>query len=161
MTELDAFDRRLLQALQADGRLTNAELGERVGLSASQCSRRRQRLEANGTIRGYHARLDRQRIGIGLIGIVSVTASHHEPDSASRLATLFADCPEVLEAVSLTGGTDYSLKVAVRDLDGLSRFINKTLLPHDAVRQVRTAIVLDTLKETAMLPVQPPVGDAG
>ena len=149
----DAYDRRILDLLQSEGRLTNAELAERVNLSPSQCSRRRQRLEAEGVIVGYHARLDRAALGIGVVSVISVTSATHDPDNARHLAKLFDGAPEVLEAVSLTGSTDYEIKVVAEDLDALSRFINDTLLPHPAVRNVRTAIVLETLKDTTRLPL--------
>src|SRR5262245_16723771 len=80
--ELDEFDFRLLGALQADGRLTNQELAERVGLSASQCSRRRARLEESGIIRGYHADLSPEPLGLGVLVFVHVTLSTHSPDKS-------------------------------------------------------------------------------
>jgi len=151
--DLDAADRRLLLALQADGRLTNQELAERIGLSPSQCSRRRRRLEEGGAILGYHAVLDRARVGFDLVSIVSVTLAAHDPDNAARLAALLDGCPEVLEAHSLTGEMDYTIKVVTADLRALSDFISATLLPHASVQNVKTAIVLDTLKESLALPL--------
>lgn len=150
---MDSYDRRILAALQANGRLTNQELGERVSLSASQCSRRRRRLEEEGVILGYHAIVDRERVGYGLLSIVSVTLATHDADNARRFAELLAELPNVQEAHSLTGEMDYTLKVAVTDLRALSTFISETLLPHEAVQNVKTAIVLDTLKESPTLPL--------
>ena len=150
---MDGYDRRILAALQANGRLTNQELGERVSLSASQCSRRRRRLEEEGVIRGYHAIVDRERVGYGLLSIVTVTLATHDADNARRFAELLAELPNVQEAHSLTGEMDYTLKVAATDLRALSTFISETLLPHEAVQNVKTAIVLDTLKESPTLPL--------
>ena len=150
---MDTYDRRILAALQANGRLTNQELGERVSLSASQCSRRRRRLEEEGVIRGYHAIVDRERVGYALLSIVSVTLATHDADNARRFAELLAELPNVQEAYSLTGEMDYTLKVAAADLRALSSFISETLLPHEAVQNVKTAIVLDTLKESPTLPL--------
>jgi len=150
---VDGYDRRILAALQADGRLTNQELGERVSLSASQCSRRRRRLEESGVIRGYQALIDRERAGYALLSIVSVTLATHDADNAARFAELVASLPNVQEAYSLTGEMDYTLKIAATDLRGLSTFISETLLPHAAVQNVKTAIVLDTLKESSVLPI--------
>lgn len=152
--DLDAFDRRLLAALQEDGRLTNQELAERISLSPSQCSRRRRRLERDGIIRGYHARLDRERTGFGLVSIVSVTLATHDSANAARFARLVAELPNVQEAYSLTGEMDYVIKIVTEDLRSLSTFINDALLPHEAVQNVKTAIVLDTLKESAALPLE-------
>jgi DNA-binding Lrp family transcriptional regulator len=152
--ELDGFDLKILDALQRDGRLTNNELAERIALSASQCSRRRSRLEAEGYIQGYQARLDRQKVGLDLLVVVSVTLATHNRDNARRFAALVNDLPEVLEAYALTGEMDYHLKVATRGLAGLSRFVNDVLLPHDSVQHVKTSIVLDTLKQFEGLPLR-------
>ena len=152
--DLDAFDLKILEALQKDGRLTNNELADRIALSASQCSRRRSRLEAEGYIQGYQARLDRQKVGLDLLVVISVTLATHNRDNARRFAALVNDLPEVLEAYALTGEMDYHLKVATRGLSGLSRFVNDVLLPHDSVQHVKTSIVLDTLKSFEGLPVR-------
>lgn len=153
MDEIDGFDRKILAALQADGRLTNNELAERVGLSASQCSRRRARLEDNGTIKGYHAVVERERVGIGLVSMISITLATHNDDNAQRLRELLGTLSNVQEAHALTGEMDYSIKVVTPDLKALAALINETLLPHEAVQNVKTAIVLDTLKETLSLPI--------
>ncbi len=153
MSNIDLFDRKILAALQKDGRLTNQELADSVGLSPSQCSRRRSALEANGMITGYHARIDREKFGLGLTCIISVTLATHNADNARRLMALFDRLDEVQEAYSTTGEMDYLVKVVVPDLKSLSEFINSELLPHEAVQNVKTAIVLDTLKERTALPV--------
>lgn len=150
---LDKADRRILASLQAEGRLTSNELAERVSLSASQCSRRRARLEAEGYIRGYHAEIDRQKLGYDLIVLISVTTANHNRANANRLAELIDDLPQVLEAYELTGSMDYVLKVVTQDLAGLSALVNDVLLPHESVQRVNTAIVLDTLKSQMGLPL--------
>lgn len=154
MDNLDSFDLKILEALQKDGRLTNNELAEHIALSASQCSRRRSRLEAEGYILRYQARLDRQKVGLDLLVVISVTLATHNRDNARRFAALVNDLPEVLEAYALTGEMDYHLKVATRGLAGLSRFVNDVLLPHDSVQHVKTSIVLDTLKSFDGLPLR-------
>lgn len=150
---MDGFDRKILAALQRDGRLTNGDLADTVGLSASQCSRRRSQLEKNGVIEGYAARVNPAKVGIGLTSIISVTLSHHDEQNAERLQKLLSELPNVQDAYALTGEMDYSIKVVSENLEALSTFINKTLLPHPAVQNVRTAIVLDTLKSTSALPI--------
>ncbi|MCT8999788.1 Lrp/AsnC family transcriptional regulator [Chelativorans intermedius] len=150
---IDSYDRKILSLLQADGRLTNNDLSERVNLSASQCSRRRQRLEEEGLIRGYRAELDRERLGFALVNIITVTLATHNPDNARRFADLVARLPEVQEAYALTGEMDYILKVVTPDLKSLSEFVSAVLLPHESVQHVKTAIVLETLKEQAALPL--------
>ncbi|MGN6768346.1 MAG: Lrp/AsnC family transcriptional regulator [Rhizobiaceae bacterium] len=150
---IDGFDRKILALLQADARLTNNDLSERVNLSASQCSRRRQRLEEEGLIRGYRAVLDRDRLGFPLVNIISVTLATHNRDNARRFAELLARLPEVLEAHALTGEMDYFVKVVTPDLKSLAEFVNDVLLPHESVQHVKTSIVLQTLKETTALPL--------
>lgn len=150
---IDNYDRKILAQLQGDARLTNGELAEAVHLSPSQCSRRRARLEADGHIAGYHAHLDRDKAGFGLVNIITVTLSKHNRDNAVQFARLVKTQPQILEAHALTGEMDYVLKVVTPDLPALSAFVNDTLLPHQAVQNVKTAIVLQTLKETTALPL--------
>lgn len=149
----DQFDRKMMALLQEDGRLTNNDLSERINLSPSQCSRRRQRLEEEGFIRGYRAVLDRDRLGFSLVNVISVTLATHNRDNARRFADLLSRLPEVQEAHALTGEMDYILKVVTPDLKSLSEFVNGVLLPHESVQHVKTAIVLETLKETGSLPL--------
>jgi DNA-binding Lrp family transcriptional regulator len=153
METIDTFDRKILALLQEDARLTNNDLSERVNLSASQCSRRRQRLEEAGLIRGYRAVLDRDRLGFPLVSIISVTLATHNRDNARRFAELMERLPDVLEAHALTGEMDYFVKVVTPDLKSLAEFVNDVLLPHESVQHVKTSIVLQTLKETAALPL--------
>jgi DNA-binding Lrp family transcriptional regulator len=153
METIDTFDRKILALLQEDARLTNNDLSERVNLSASQCSRRRQRLEEAGLIRGYRAVLDRDRLGFPLVSIISVTLATHNRDNARRFAELMERLPDVLEAHALTGEMDYFVKVVTPDLKSLAEFVNDVLLPHESVQHVKTSIVLQTLKETTALPL--------
>jgi len=151
--EVDRFDLKLLAALQEDGRLTNQELGDRVGLSASQCSRRRARLEQAGLIRGYRADLAGERLGFGILAFIHVTLARHSGDNARRFRDLVNRIDEIQEAYSLTGDADYLIKVILPDLDSLSAIINEVLLPHESVAHVRSSIVLDRLKEVSRLPL--------
>ena len=152
-TMLDGFDVKLLAALQQEGRLTNQELADRVGLSASQCSRRRAALEERGVIRGYRAELDREQIGLGVTVFTQVTLAAHNPDNSRRFAELVRRLEFVLEAHVLTGDSDYLLKMVVPDLKALSAVVNDSLLPHESVANVRSSVVLTTLKDDAPLPL--------
>lgn len=151
---MDAFDLRMLQALQDDGRLTNNDLAERVGLSASQCSRRRAALEESGVIASYHAHLSSEALGLDVLVYVQVTLATHSPDNAHRFKQLVDGLEEVQEAYSLTGDTDYLVKLAVPTLKVLSRLLADVFLPHPAVAHVRSSIVLDRVKQTNRLPLQ-------
>jgi DNA-binding Lrp family transcriptional regulator len=150
---MDDFDVKLLQALQEDGRLTNNELGDRVGLSASQCSRRRSALEDSGIIEGYHATLSPEALGLAVLAFVNVTLAAHSPENSKRFQELIARTEEVQEAYALTGESDYLVKIAVPDLKALARVLNEVLLAHGSVTHVRSAIMLNRLKKTAPLPL--------
>lgn len=150
---LDAFDLRILAALQEDGRLGNQDLASRVHLSASQCSRRRIRLEEKGVLRGYRAEIDPALVGLDITVFTRVALATHTGDNARRFAELVRDLDCVLEAHSLTGDSDYLLKMVVRDLKALSAVVNDWLLPHESVASVRSSVVLDTLKSSAPLPL--------
>ena len=154
MISMDSFDLKMLVALQEDGRLTNQQLADAVGLSASQCSRRRMRLEEEGVISGYHADLASERLGFNVIAFVHITLATHSPDNAQHFRDLVQRVDDVQEAYSLTGDADYLLKIILRDLKSLSDIVNNVLMPHPSVAHVRSSIVLDRLKATAKLPLQ-------
>ncbi|WP_441231247.1 Lrp/AsnC family transcriptional regulator [Tardiphaga sp. 215_C5_N2_1] len=154
MIPVDAFDLKMLTALQEDGRLTNQQLADTVGLSASQCSRRRMRLEEENVISGYHADLSSDALGFNVIAFIQVQLATHSPDNAKKFRTLVQRVDEVQEAYSLTGDADYVLKAVLRDLKGLSDLVNNVLMPHQSVAHVRSSIVLDRLKETSKLPLR-------
>ena len=153
MIEVDSFDLKMLAALQDDGRLTNQQLADNVGLSASQCSRRRMRLEDEKVISGYHADLAPEALGFGVVAFIQVTLATHSPDNAKKFRTLVQRVDEIQEAYSLTGDADYVLKAILRDLKGLSNLVNDVLMPHQSVAHVRSSIVLDRIKESAKLPL--------
>ncbi|WP_315828362.1 MULTISPECIES: Lrp/AsnC family transcriptional regulator [unclassified Bradyrhizobium] len=153
MISVDSFDLRILAALQDDGRLTNQELADIAGLSASQCSRRRMRLEQDGVIAGYRAQLASQALGFELIAFIQITLATHSPDNAQKFRALVNRVDDIQEAYALTGDSDYLLKVVLRDLKSLSDIVNNVLMPHQSVAHVRSSVVLDRLKESAKLPL--------
>ena len=153
MIELDSFDLKILAALQAEGRLTNQELAETAGLSASQCSRRRARLEEEKIIQGYYADLAADALGFNVIALVQITLATHSPNNAKRFRDLVRRVDAIQEAFALTGDADYLLKIALRDLKSLSDIVNNVLMPHESVAHVRSSIVLDCLKTTRRLPI--------
>lgn len=153
---LDTFDWRLIAALQDDASLTNAGLADRIGLSASQVSRRRQRLEDSGVIGGYRALIDPLAVGLGVTVFIHVALDTHSRDNARRFRDLVRMTPAVLEAHALTGEADYLIKLAVGNLKELSALVNDVFLPHESVARVRSEIVLETLKQTAGLPLPVP-----
>jgi len=151
--KLDSFDRRLLKALQQDASLGNAELGRIAGLSASQISRRRERLEKAGVIRRYRAEIDPAMLGGSVVVFVRVTLASHSAANARKLRDLVNTTPEILEAHAMTGDTDYLFRVAVPGLAELAAFVNERLLAHPAIARVNSEIVLETMKDERVWPV--------
>lgn len=149
---LDQTDTRLLTALQRDAHLTAHQLGEILNLSPSQAGRRRQRLEAEGYIQGYFARLDAERLGLAVQGFIQVQLDTHGPEQSESFARLIELRPEVTSAWTLTGDADYLLRVYCKDLPALNRLIHEVLLPHPAVSRVQSQIVMDQIKRDAALP---------
>ena len=154
MIDVDALDLKILAALQDDGRLTKQELAGLVGLSASQCSRRRARLEEKKVIDGYRASLAGEALGFNLIAFIQITLATHSPDNAKKFRALVTRVDDIQEAYALTGDADYVLKVVLRDLKSLSDIVNNVLMPHQSVAHVRSSIVLDRLKESSRLPLK-------
>jgi Lrp/AsnC family leucine-responsive transcriptional regulator len=150
---LDRTDLRILAELQRDGRLTNAELAERVALSASPCLRRVQRLEQAGIIAGYAAHLDAAAVGLGLHAFVRAQLAKHDNKSIERFAAQMAQWDEVVACHALTGDMDYLLEIHVEDLAHFSRFLLDRLLNNAGVADVNTSFVLRTVKRTQALPL--------
>lgn len=152
-TGFDSFDLALLGALQGDGALTNAELSARVNLSPSQCSRRRAALERAGAITGYAARLDPRALGYGIRAFTRVNLRSHGTGAEDSFAALVARLPQVRRAHSVSGDADWLLEVVVKDVDALADFIHEHLLPHPQIGQVRSEIVLKSVKDEGGVPV--------
>jgi Lrp/AsnC family transcriptional regulator, leucine-responsive regulatory protein len=158
MPDLDPVDCRIVAALQADGRLTNLELAERVGLSPSPCLRRVKRLERDGYIEGYRAMLQRNRLGLGLTVFVGVKIGGHANVEAEAFQESVVAMPEVVACHLVSGEADYLLEVVVPDLEHYQRFLVGKLLALPIVREVRSNIAIQTLKAGAPLPLDHLVG---
>lgn len=143
---LDPADRRILQALQAEGRLTNVELAERVGMSASPCWRRMRQLEAAGIIKGYRAEVDRRKVGLGVLAMVSVEIDNHTDAEARRFEAEVARLPEVLACYSVSGQADFLLQVVARDLDSYADFAMNVLRRLPGIKAMHTSFVLKEIK---------------
>ena len=154
---LDAIDRRILRALQANGRMTYDELAADVKLSPSAALRRVKRLEDARVIAGYVALVPPERIGLGLTAYINVRLEKHSEVHKRNPMDLFRSAvqawPEVVECAALTGDMDYLLRVVVEDMAHYSRFIMDTLLKHPSVQDCRTSFVLDRVKNTTAVPV--------
>ena len=154
---LDTVDRRILRALQADGRITYDQLAAQVSLSPSATLRRVKRLEEAGVIAAYVALVPPERVGLGLTAYLNVRLEKHTERHKRNPMDLFRAAvqtwPEVVECAALTGEMDYLLRVVVADMAHYSRFVMDTLLKHPAVQDCKTSFVLDRVKATTAVPL--------
>jgi Lrp/AsnC family transcriptional regulator, leucine-responsive regulatory protein len=153
MEILDKFDLAILQALQAEGRLTNAELANRVGLSAAPCWRRVRALEQGGYILGYRAELDRRKIGLGVLAFVRVDAERNTGDATRVLEEAIRQLPEVISCHYISGNGTFELQVVAKDLDSFSRFALNRLINLPNVKDLHTSFSLGEVKAGAPLPL--------
>ncbi len=145
---------RILEALQQNGRLSNVELSELVHLSPSQCQRRRQKLEESGVVQRYVAQLDPEKVGLGVMALVSVSLDKHSEKIAEEFRSAIIDYPEVLECWGVAGDADYMLKVIAPDLKAFADITLHRLLNLPMVSNVKSNLLLQTLKSTTELPVR-------
>jgi len=153
MESIDKFDLAILQELQADARLTNAELAQRVGLSAAPCWRRVRALEAAGIIRGYHAEIDRHKIGLGVLAFVRVDTERVSADATKKLEDSIRKLPEVVACHYISGTGTFELQVVAPDLDGFSRFARHSLMSLPNVKDLHTSFSLGEVKASHALPL--------
>jgi Lrp/AsnC family transcriptional regulator, leucine-responsive regulatory protein len=152
--DLDAADCRIVAELQANGRLSNVELADKIGLSPSPCLRRVKRLEREGYIEGYRAALRRERIGLGFSVFIGVKIDGHTNERALQFEKAVVAMPEVVACHLVSGEADYFLEVVVPDLHDYQRFLVGKLLNLPIVREVRSNIAIQTLKAGAPLPLE-------
>jgi Lrp/AsnC family leucine-responsive transcriptional regulator len=145
---LDEIDRKILRELRVDGRISNAHLADKVGLSASPCWNRVRQMEQDGVIEGYTVLLNQQALGVPDTVMIEVTLDRHDDETFERFGQALADMPEVLEAYLLTGEYDYLIKVAVAGTAGYEQFLRRRLYKLDGLRHSRSTFVLRTLKRS-------------
>ncbi|MGH8250642.1 MAG: Lrp/AsnC family transcriptional regulator [Steroidobacteraceae bacterium] len=150
---LDRIDVRILEQLQQDGRLSHVDLAERVGLSPTPCTRRVRRLEKLGVIRGYAAVVEPKRVGQNVLAFVQIKLERHTDELIDRFRRVLEERPEIVSAHAMTGEMDFLLQVVVPDLDALGQFTLHRLLKLPGVRDVRSSLVLETLKNVARVPL--------
>ncbi|SDE17718.1 transcriptional regulator, AsnC family [Salipiger thiooxidans] len=144
--DLDEIDYRILRALQRDARLTHQELSEKVGLSPSPCARRIRKLEAEGYITGYSARIDDARLGYGFSVFISVRLDRQIDDRLVAFEAEIKRCPEVVDCWLMTGSFDYLLRVAVGDLAEFERFLTGRLTKLPGVASLESSIPIRRVK---------------
>ena len=151
--ELDRIDRHILRILQEEGRISFTELGERVGLSTTPCTERVRRLERDGVITGYHARLDPHRVGAGLLVFVEISLSYKSGDIFEEFRNAALRLPHVLECHLVSGDFDYLIKARISEMASYRKLLGNTLLTLPHVRESKSYIVMEEVKETLSLPL--------
>ena len=152
-TAPDRIDQRILATLQADGRLSNVDLAERVGLSPSPCLRRVKQLEDAGMIDGYRAILNRKAVGLGLTVFVELKVGKHSRDNAAMLQEALAAIPEVVSCHMVSGASDFLAEVVVPDLEAYERLMTDKILTLETIEDVRSNFAIRTIKSNGPLPL--------
>jgi len=150
---LDRVDRRILDTLQGDARISNQDLAKKIGLSPAPCWRRLRRLEEEGFISGYATLLNGSAIGLPILAYAMVTLENHHPETVRQFDRLIQDRAEVLECHSMSGANDFLLRIVAASMEAYEHFLSTQLLQSPAVRSVNTSFVLRTKKSTTRLPV--------
>lgn len=153
MDRIEEQDRRILRALQANARISNQELAERTGMSASACWRRVRALEAAGIVRGYAALIDERRAGLGFHAMVHVTLTRHEHGHVETFIAEVRRRAEVLDCFATTGEADYHLRVLCADIEAYNLFLEGFLFRLPGIAHVRTNLVLKEIKHETAVPV--------
>ena len=152
--QLDRYDRQILRQLQDDGRLSNQELADRIGLSPSPCLRRVRALEDAGIIAGYRAMLDAKTLGLSLTALVHISMDKHTPERFEGFEKVIRNLPEILECLLITGqAADYQLKVVVRDMDAYQELLLKHITRIAGVTGVHSSFVLRRVVDKTALPI--------
>ncbi len=152
--ELDRLDRRILDELQKDGRISYVDLSERVGLSATPCIERVKRLEKEGVIEGYHAHLNPHKLGFSMLVFVEISLSYQSPDAFQKFSKAVALLPYILECHLVSGDADYLIKARIRDMSEYRALLGDMLLTLPGVKNSKSYIVMEEVKEGMALPVQ-------
>jgi Lrp/AsnC family transcriptional regulator, leucine-responsive regulatory protein len=149
---LDRYDKRILEVLQEEGRISNQELADRIGLSQSPCLRRVRALEESGLITGYRALVDAKKLGLNLLALIHISMDRHTPERFTNFDRVVASLPEVLECLLITGqDADYQLKVVVQDMDAYQTLLLDRITRIEGVTGVHSSFVLrQVVLRTAM-----------
>lgn len=150
---LDAADRRIIEVLQSEGRLSNVELAERVAMATSPCWRRVRQLEAAGIVKGYRAEIDRRKVGLGVLAFISVEIDSHTEADARRFEAEVARLPEVVACYSVSGQADFLLQVVSPDLDTYAEFAMTVIRRLPGIKAMHTSFALKEIKAPGSLPI--------
>ncbi|MGB5669597.1 MAG: Lrp/AsnC family transcriptional regulator [Sedimenticolaceae bacterium] len=152
--QIDRYDRRILEVLQHEGRISNQELAERIGLSPSPCLRRVRALEESGVIAGYRAILDARQLGLSLLALIHISMDRHTPERFANFEQKVAELPQVLECLLITGqDADYQLKVVVPDMEGYQALLLNKITRIEGVTGVHSSFVMRRVVDKTALPL--------
>lgn len=152
--EIDDIDRKIIGALQAEGKITVNELAERVGLSASPCARRVRLLEQAGVIKGYSAVIDQKKVGLPISAFASIKLERQREEDLDRFSKAVARWPEVVDCYLMTGQRDYLMRIVARDLEAYEQFLKDKLTRLDGVASIETSFALKQVKRSEVLPLE-------
>lgn len=153
MHKIDAIDRRIIAAVQHDGRITINELASAVGLSPSPCARRVKLLEEAGIIKGYTAIIDQKKVGLPISAFASIKLERQREEDLDRFAQAVTRWPEVADCYLMTGPRDYLMRIVARDLEDYERFLKDKLTRLDGVASIETSFALGQVKRSEALPL--------
>ena len=152
---MDRYDRAILEVIQNDGRISNQELADKVGLSPSPCLRRLRALEETGIITGYRAIVDAKKMGLSLMAILMISMDRHTPERFANFDRIVTELPEVLECLLITGqDADYQLKVIVNDMDGYQRLLLDKITRIEGVSGVHSSFVMRQVVNKTAVPIR-------
>jgi Lrp/AsnC family transcriptional regulator, leucine-responsive regulatory protein len=151
--KLDSIDRKILELLQANSNITNAQLAQEVGLSPAPTLERVKKLETQGVIKSYHAVVDMASVGLGVCTFVTVSLKGHNKDNISKFIQAISNIPEVVECHHVTGQADFILKVVAPDIPAYQNLMLEKMTNIEVVDNMQSTVILSTFKDSRVLPV--------
>jgi len=152
--DLDRYDKQILEVLQREGRISNQDLADKIGLSSSPCLRRVRALDENGYITGYHALVDAKKLGLTLMALIHISMDRHTPERFENFEQIVSALPEVLECLLITGqDADYQLKILVKDMDAYQALLLNKITRIEGVTGVHSSFVMRKVVDKTTLPI--------
>lgn len=152
--QLDPTDKKILRTLQENGKITNVQLSQEVGLSPAPTLERVKKLENAGVIKAYHAQVDRRKVGLGFMAIIQLSLTRQKENAIRQFSQHISKIPEIVECLQVTGNFDYQLRVIVQDIPAFERLIADKLSRIEEIGQMQTQVVLSEIKSSFILPME-------
>lgn len=151
--KLDKIDLSILKELQYNSKITNIELSKKIGLSAAPTLGRVQKLEKNGLIKSYHAKINAAKLGLGLTALIHVSLIKQIGNTVENFSKKILNIDEIIECLQLTGKFDYQIKVMVKDINSFEQFLANKLSQFEEINKIHTSIILSSIKQTPIIPI--------